>query len=227
MILSTKQLEELETLTSGALEFDEEGEEGEIVDEGTESALAWRRGMIERALNNVKKAQKKSLESESVSHKVGALVYDEQVKRFGRVTKVEGKAVHLALIAGGESTIAPHHAAPIEKTTKPQPKAQVTPKAPAAQKPAVVKLKKPLPKPAPKKPVASTPARSSLRKPKPAIKVDTKKANKRYAAGQTSDANTYIKQHFMSMSNKELAKVTGLSEHTIRRKLGEWGMRRA
>lgn len=40
------------------------------------------------------------------------------------------------------------------------------------------------------------------------------------------DPNGYIKQTFMLMSNKQLAVATGLSEHTIRRKLGEWGLKR-
>jgi hypothetical protein len=40
------------------------------------------------------------------------------------------------------------------------------------------------------------------------------------------DPNCYIKQNFMLMSNKELAVATGLSEHTVRRKLGEWGLKR-
>ena len=41
------------------------------------------------------------------------------------------------------------------------------------------------------------------------------------------DPNGYIKQNFKMMNNKELAVATGLSEHTIRRKLGEWGLKRA
>jgi len=49
------------------------------------------------------------------------------------------------------------------------------------------------------------------------------KPNRR-AGGE--DINNYIKQHFKSMSNRELARRTGLSEHTIRRKLGEWGLKR-
>lgn len=40
------------------------------------------------------------------------------------------------------------------------------------------------------------------------------------------DPNGYIKQNFLLMSNKELARATSLSEHTIRRKLGEWGLKR-
>jgi DNA invertase Pin-like site-specific DNA recombinase len=40
------------------------------------------------------------------------------------------------------------------------------------------------------------------------------------------DPNGYIKANFQEMSNRELARFTGLSEHTIRRKLGEWGLKR-
>jgi hypothetical protein len=46
----------------------------------------------------------------------------------------------------------------------------------------------------------------------------------RRAGGE--EVNSYIKQNFKSMSNRELARRTGLSEHTIRRKLGEWGLKR-
>lgn len=40
------------------------------------------------------------------------------------------------------------------------------------------------------------------------------------------DPNGYIQQNFLLMSNKELSLATGLSEHTIRRKLGEWHLKR-
>jgi len=40
------------------------------------------------------------------------------------------------------------------------------------------------------------------------------------------DPNGYIRQYFNDMSNKELSAATGYSEHTIRRKLNEWGLKR-
>jgi len=40
------------------------------------------------------------------------------------------------------------------------------------------------------------------------------------------DPNGYIRKNYFEMSNREMARVTGLSEHTIRRKLGEWGLKR-
>jgi hypothetical protein len=58
-------------------------------------------------------------------------------------------------------------------------------------------------------------------------KSDAKKGAK---GGKTinpiDDPNGYIKANFQEMSNRELARFTGLSEHTIRRKLGEWGLKR-
>ena len=46
------------------------------------------------------------------------------------------------------------------------------------------------------------------------------------AINPIDDPNGYIKANFQEMSNRELARFTGLSEHTIRRKLGEWGLKR-
>jgi hypothetical protein len=40
------------------------------------------------------------------------------------------------------------------------------------------------------------------------------------------DPNGYIKENYQEFSNREMARITGLSEHTIRRKLGEWGLKR-
>jgi hypothetical protein len=40
------------------------------------------------------------------------------------------------------------------------------------------------------------------------------------------DINSYIRNNYKTNSNRELARRTGLSEHTIRRKLGEWGLKR-
>lgn len=45
-------------------------------------------------------------------------------------------------------------------------------------------------------------------------------------ANPIDDPNEFIRQNFQEMSNRELARHTGLSEHTIRRKLGEWGLKR-
>jgi len=46
------------------------------------------------------------------------------------------------------------------------------------------------------------------------------------AAMSQADANAFIKKHYKDMNNRDLAKKTGLSEHTVRRKLGEWTLKR-
>ncbi len=58
---------------------------------------------------------------------------------------------------------------------------------------------------------------------KPIAKVA--KQQKGLLSVQQRDA--YIQANYPEMSNRELAGVTALSEHTIRRKLGEWGLRRS
>ncbi|MEI6790933.1 MAG: hypothetical protein WCK42_07110, partial [Myxococcaceae bacterium] len=77
MILSSKQLEELEHLHDSVSEFDEEANpaaDSEDFDEASEGALAWRRGMIERAAAMVKKNEKKPLSSKE-KYAVGSLVF--------------------------------------------------------------------------------------------------------------------------------------------------------
>ena len=61
---------------------------------------------------------------------------------------------------------------------------------------------------------------------KPETSVDAKKGKGGKAINPIDDPNGYIKANFQEMSNRELARYTGLSEHTIRRKLGEWGLKR-
>jgi hypothetical protein len=45
-------------------------------------------------------------------------------------------------------------------------------------------------------------------------------------AADVGDVNTFIRNNYKTLSNRELARRIGLSEHTIRRKLGEWGLKR-
>ena len=79
---------------------------------------------------------------------------------------------------------------------------------------------------------AAKPASKAANKKKPASKKKAAAkggASKRGKGGKSDpidDPNGYIKQNYMTMSNRELARETGLSEHTIRRKLGEWSLRR-
>jgi hypothetical protein len=271
MILSSKQLEELEHLHDSVSEFDDEANvssDNEEFDEASEGALAWRRGMLERAANMVKKNDRKPLSSKD-NYPVGTLVYDTLNNRFARVKESSTSQVLLAYVSGGEGilkgsviqiTQAAKPTAVSKKKPEPKPKAEPknkpeAKKKPEVQKPVVKKpvakqpaAKKPAPKkPAPKKVAAKKPAAKKVapkKKPptkKPAAKkkaptkkvvskkkpVAKKKAPvKKPASKKQADPNTLIKQNYKKLSNKELSKITGLSEHTIRRKLGEWGLKR-
>lgn len=277
MILSSKQLEELEHLHDSVSEFDEEANvssDNEEFDEASEGALAWRRGMLERASTMVKKNDRKPLSSKD-DYAIGALVYDTLNNRFARVKESSTSQVLLAYVSGGEgilkgsviqiTQVAKPSAVNTKKRPEPKKKAEPTAKKPAPKKPVAKKtvpkkpvaLKKaPAKKPVAKKSVAKkavvkktaakkviakkkTPIKKlASKKPAPkkkpvAKKVVPKKAApkkkiplKKVNSKKPADPNAFIKQNYRKMSNKELAGITGLSEHTIRRKLGEWGLKR-
>jgi hypothetical protein len=54
----------------------------------------------------------------------------------------------------------------------------------------------------------------------------SKPASSKGGINPIDDPNGYIKSNYQELSNREMARITGLSEHTIRRKLGEWGLKR-
>jgi DNA-binding transcriptional regulator GbsR (MarR family) len=91
-------------------------------------------------------------------------------------------------------------------------------------------LNKPVARPVPVAAKASAKAAPAAPTKSAAKPVVVKPVAGKPAAGKPADPiadpNSYIKAHFHELSNRELAKVTGLSEHTIRRKLGEWGLKR-
>jgi hypothetical protein len=114
-----------------------------------------------------------------------------------------------------------------EAAPAPEAKAEAPAPAPVVAKPAKApdaKAKKSAPaeeKPAVKKGTKVEGKKERVKKPPPApLKKGAKKAN------PIDDPNTFIRQTFQEQSNRELARHTGLSEHTIRRKLGEWGLKR-
>lgn len=247
MILSSKQLEELEHLHDSVSEFDEEASsasDNEEFDEASEGALAWRRGMLERAATMVKKNDKKPLSSKG-NYAVGSLVYDTINNRFARVKESSSSQVLLAYVSGGEGILkgssiqitqfAKPSATHAKK--KPEPKKSVvkkkpiTKKKPIAKKKSVAKKKPASKKVAPKKPIKKIIKKKTLKKIKPKKKISVKKkaAPKKIMVlkkKKPANPDTFIKQNYKKMSNKQLATVTGLSEHTIRRKLGEWGLKR-
>lgn len=329
VILNSKQLEELENIQDASGEFEEEAGDSDAYVEGVENALAWRRGMIERAVAQVRKLVRKPVDSlEGIAS--GSLVYLKDAKRFGRVNENQDGNVELSFVgpapspvaakpekaAKGKKAVAKEAAAPVVKgpskaelkkaereakalekaeakakadkakadakakaaeaeakakakakaaaeakakakakaeadkakakaklktkqkpAAKAKPKAKVKPKAKAATAKKKVTKTKQLKAPTRKLP-AKKPVKTAAKKPLPkakakpvaakkkALKKPLKKAGGSKMMDPVADPNSYIRGNFRLMSNKELSHVTGLSEHTIRRKLGEWGLKR-
>ncbi len=111
--------------------------------------------------------------------------------------------------------------------------AKPAPKKPVMTAQKSVPANKPLPTKVPMKIAAKKPV-SAPKKGKVSLSSLSKEMPVSFAKllpkGATTDPvrdpNGYIQQNFLMMSNKELAGATGLSEHTVRRKLGEWGLKR-
>lgn len=138
----------------------------------------------------------------------------------------KGKADSKAASASTKAPASGKTAAPApaaSKTAAPPAKGQT--KAPPAAAAATTKAP-----PAKGKSTAPPPAPAAKGKTTPPVAAAadnrSKLPGKPGAAMTAEEANAYIKKHFQSMSNKVLADKTGLSEHTIRRKLGEWKLRR-
>ena len=273
-MFNSKRLEELESIQDSVSELEEEaaaGAETETFDDGAESAMAWRRGMIERAALAVKKNSRRHIDPES-NYPLGTLLFDRKAKKFGRVVVCRPGVIQLAYLRSGQTEIRESQIniefeiTPQAEASKGSSKSKSKTKAPpAATKPAaatklktktepVVKAKaaEPQPKvaPAKKAPVSKAapaqkskpeakkaPAKVAAKSKKPIAKAPAKKPvrddeiyihslPKGVTTDPIADPNGYIRQNYRLMSNKELATITGLSEHTIRRKLGEWSLKR-
>ena len=148
-----------------------------------------------------------------------------ELERLG-ITPVEDEATESADEAVGDELVsadAAADAAPADAHAAK--KAGRASKAAAAEKAAKPKVEKaPKAEKAPAKPKAAK-TDKPVAKAKPA-KVVAKGGTGGKSADPIDDPNSYIKAHYLEMSNRELARFTGLSEHTIRRKLGEWGLKR-
>lgn len=315
MILNSKQLEELENIQDASGEFEEEAGDSDGYVEGVENALAWRRGMVERAVINIRKLLRKPMESVDGVTK-GSLLYLKESKRFVRVHENQDGRNELSFVGLVPSLtpIKPEKPAKAEKLSKSERPAK-TPKPAKAEKPIETKVaakvavkaidakpqaapaklakantpkaaKKPAPaenkkaepkKAESKKEKPKSKLKASVSKKTPAAKSSTEKVTKKvalkpskkpakavakpklkktstkkvvqkskpkatakknvakklpkksaskYMTDPVADPNGYIRTNFRLMSNKELSHITGLSEHTIRRKLGEWGLKR-
>lgn len=261
MVLNRKHFEDAEEMVN----LDRKGEQR------PNSAVAWRRLMIEKATANVRKAFE--AKTDLMAHyQKGELLFDEEANKFGRVEVSSPGFLTLSLLAGGtlerrdeipldfvrknrHHLTLPQMASElflseievivllneIEREPEPKPK-QV---ARSTKKPTQARTKK---APVVKSIIsAGTKANLNRGRTKPAIKIAAKKSSasarrstikstmpitfaKLIPKGATTDPvvdpNGYIQQNFLLMSNKELAVATSLSEHTIRRKMGEWGLKR-
>lgn len=276
MVLDPKHFDDMDDFC----DFDEklEHSEGDLGESHPNQALSWRRVIIEKAVNNVKKAQENKADIKN-SYKKGALVFDDKANKFGRVAESKPGSLTIALVAGGivvhqdvrpldfvrdnqrrltlpqiaeklniseVEVIALLNKIELEKEEKPaalpklnKPKiiAKPTPtkasvrvnvaakKTPAAAKPKMKVSAQTKATPAMvKKPAAGKAVKKKVLKD---LSVSfTKLLPKGATTDPVMDPNGYIQQNFLLMSNRELATATGLSEHTIRRKLGEWNLKR-
>lgn len=271
MVLDPKHFDDMDDFS----DFDEKLEcaEGDFAEAGPNHPLAWRRLIIERAVNNVKKALEIKADINS-SYKKGDLVYDGEAHKFGRVIESTPGFLNISLLAGGKlvrQDVNPVDFIRQNRTNMTLPemaqklmvseievmallnKLELEPDKKPSQH--VVNLKK-AGKPLVKKTSAIKPAQANIKAkltPKKAAADKLKKAasTKVVAKGKppkklkkesstsftrllpkgamtdpVRDPNGYIQQNFLLMSNRELSFATGLSEHTIRRKLGEWNLKR-
>ncbi len=276
MGLSNKHFDDLDDFSA----FDEKlecSDDVESSEAGPNSALAWRKVLIERAVTNVRKAIESKTDIK-MSYKAGALVFDEASHKFGRVVESRPGFLNVTLLGGGK--LVKQDFDPLDFIRKNRMKLTLSEMAVELVMTEVQVIgllnqieldnekqsPKPVSKPkiiaqvksvAPKKPVLS-PIKAIPAKVSPSkvpMKIAAKKSStppnnakkakislssvskempvsfaKLLPKGATTDPvrdpNGYIQQNFLMMSNKELAGATGLSEHTVRRKLGEWGLKR-
>lgn len=312
MIFNSKQLEELENIHDSTGAFEEEGDEEGGFDEVGEAAMDWRRGLIEEAAENVKRAKGRPVESQ-LTYPIGSMLFEREARRFARVQRSIPGYLKIVYLSGGDrefgtldvTTYLRDYGAekrlselaeqlgmaafdvaiqlerlgitPIEEpdateeaAAEPEIPAEIVPppvlargkrapaveesdegdavgevvvatpaapvkggkaKAPSpapsqkAEKPAAKPAPAPAPAPASKAAAAKAARAEKAEKvPEPAKGKAAAKGVK--AINPIDDPNGYIKANYQEMSNRELARFTGLSEHTIRRKLGEWGLKR-
>lgn len=234
MVFGPKQLENLEQLSDSRNELGC-GEEQVGVDKDPIDPLVWRLKLIERAAIRVKKLHKAKLDMQA-SYQVGELVFDDKTKRFARVQSTCLKSLSLTFLSGGQGNY--KVSSRIRGSKKLPSVVRSLPSLPSVSVKPIQKL--------PSQITAVTVAKSKpVQKAQSRVKKTSKKlftasgnkkavvAKKIVAAQNTSFAlasvkqrDDYIRAHYLKMGNKELARHTGLSEHTIRRKLGEWSLRR-
>ena len=222
MAFYPKELENLEQLNYSRQELGATESEQVGVDKVPADPLVWRLKLIERAALRVKKLYNAKLDRQA-SYQEGELVFDDKAKRFARV-KSSLNGLSLRFLSREQGN---------EQAPQNSPKSKTLPTVmhPLA---ATGKSRQKLSVKISAKPISKSVAHASSRsKPKQVVKSATNhnkqvaaSSKKTLALSSVKQRDDYIRTHYLKMGNKELARHTGLSEHTIRRKLGEWSLRR-
>jgi len=248
VIFSSKQLERIENIHDSSGRFDEENSENSNENDNGDGAMEWRRGMLEEATESVKRARTRPVDP-SITYEIKSMLFDRESRRFARVSASVPGYLRLQYLTGGDreyglldvdqylvefgstksvselakqlgldfQSVAEHleslDIVPLPEKVDPKKRSKKEGK--KSRAPAKAKAVKAAP-------AAPTKAKAKVAKPKSRGKSkDNGDAN-----DPIGSPNAFIKQHYMEQSNRELARETGLSEHTIRRKLGEWGLKR-
>ncbi len=100
--VKSKHIDSLEDMGDGIGPFEGEGNASSgKYDDGAESALAWRRSMIEKASLNVKAAKERGINYQEV-YRSGLLVYEESSNKFGRVLRSIPGYLQIEYLSGGQ-----------------------------------------------------------------------------------------------------------------------------
>ncbi len=278
MIFNSKQLEELESASDTSSNiFESPGENSSGTNDSNETALAWRRAVLEEALANIKRSGTRPVDP-AMTYEIGSLLFDRENRRYGRVKRSVPGFLDIHYLTGGDREYGKLNVkAYLKEFGEAKSVGELALALDAPESEIITKLKSLGLSPQLGQVVEVTPSNGEtvelgelddellaavnedLQKSKTGNKKATKKTKaakgkvakekakpegnaldrRRKRAKQIADTpipdapanpiddpNTFIRQNFFTMSNRELARATGLSEHTIRRKLGEWKLKR-
>jgi hypothetical protein len=280
-MFNSKQLEELESASDTSSNiFESPGESVAGPNDNSETALAWRRAVLEEALANIKRSGTRPVDP-TMTYEIGSLLFDRDNRRYARVKRSIPGFLDIHYLTGGDREYGKLNVkAYLKEFGETKSVTELALALDAQESEIVTKLKSlglnpqlghvvveptsngttknspqitdsilgefdNMPSAAPTKPKkASKKSKAKqeleLQQELEILKEDgtandrRRKRAKQIAempvpsdpANPIDDPNTFIRQNFFTMSNRELARATGLSEHTIRRKLGEWKLKR-
>ncbi|MDP2342541.1 MAG: hypothetical protein Q8O67_16410 [Deltaproteobacteria bacterium] len=101
MIFNSKQLEELENIHDSTGAFEEEGEDDGNFEEIGEAAMDWRRGLIEEAAENIKRAKTRPVE-QHLTYPIGSMLFEREARRFARVQRSVPGYLKIIYLSGGD-----------------------------------------------------------------------------------------------------------------------------